>query len=40
MLMVQRLYLDYDETIRVWNVDTGECIFTLEGHTIMSISGI
>ena len=22
-----------DETIRVWNVDTGECILTLKGHT-------
>ena len=23
----------YDKTIRVWNVDTGECILTLKGHT-------
>ena len=23
----------YDSTIRVWNVDTGECILTLKGHT-------
>ena len=23
----------WDETIRVWNVDTGECILTLKGHT-------
>ena len=22
-----------DKTIRVWNVDTGECILTLKGHT-------
>merc|ERR1712167_563739 len=22
-----------DNTIRVWNVDTGECILTLKGHT-------
>ena len=22
-----------DETIREWNVDTGECILTLKGHT-------
>ena len=34
IMMVQRLYLDrYDKTIRVWNVDTGECILTLKGHT-------
>ena len=28
-----------DNTIRVWNVDTGECILTLEGHTdrVMSV---
>ena len=34
-MMVQRLYLDRicDNTIRVWNVDTGECILTLKGHT-------
>ena len=25
-----------DKTIRVWNVDTGECILTLKGH--MSVS--
>ena len=22
-----------DKTIRVWNVETGECILTLKGHT-------
>ena len=29
----------YDNTIRVWNVDTCECILTLKGHTncVMSV---
>ena len=26
----------WDKTIRVWNVDTGECILTLKGHTELS----
>ena len=30
-----------DKTIRVWNVDTGECILTLKGHTgIVTVSCI
>merc|ERR1711991_222809 len=27
-----------DNTIRVWNVDTGECILTLKGHTSYVLS--
>ena len=23
----------YDKTVRVWNLDTGECLRTLRGHT-------
>ncbi len=28
----------FDNTIRVWNVDTGECILTLKGHTSYVLS--
>ena len=28
-----KIVSDRNNTIRVWNVDTGECILTLEGHT-------
>ena len=26
-----------DETVRIWNADTGECVRTLEGHSSVSI---
>ena len=26
----------YDNTVRVWNKDTGDCIRVLEGHTGVS----